>query len=215
MDQESDKSSMCNDKTIKELLPAYLKQVLDPAEKLKVVGHLASCDDCRTELSLLSMMAEETVPDPGEAFWAAMPDRVYQAVQKRQTKKKTFGLAWLLDRMALPRWTWTAATVGTVLIISWFLVTPLQNKREMPQSQGYESADETAATGSVSVADLDHDELSTIDTWAGGELASIAQEAEPFLGNGRDADIYEELEALNVREVERLSKILGQIRREG
>jgi hypothetical protein len=202
---------MCNDKTIKELLPAYREQALDQAEKLKVVSHLESCDDCRIELSLLHMMAEETVPDPGEAFWAAMPDRVFQSVRKHQPKKKTFDLTWLLDRMALPRWTWTAATVGTVLIISWFLVMPLHNKVEMPQSQG----DEFADAGSVSVTDLDRDELSTIDTWAGGELAVIAQEAEPVLGNGRDTDIYETLEDLNAREIEQFSKMLGQIRQEG
>jgi anti-sigma factor RsiW len=206
---------MCNDKTIKELLPAYREQALDPAEQLKVVSHLESCSDCRTELSLLRMMAEETVPDPGGAFWAAMPDRVYQAVQKHQPKKKTVGLAWLVDRMTLPRWTWTAATVGTVLIISWFLVMPPQNITMMPQSLGDESSDEAAATGSVSVADLDHTELSTIDTWAGSELAAIAQEAEPVLGTGRDADMYEELNDLNAKEVERLSSMLGQIIPEG
>jgi anti-sigma factor RsiW len=99
---------MCNDKTIKELLPAYLNQALDQAENLMIKSHLASCDECRTELSLLRLMAEEPVPDPGEAFWAAMPDRVYQAVRKRQTNKKTFDLAWFLDRMALPRWIWAA-----------------------------------------------------------------------------------------------------------
>jgi anti-sigma factor RsiW len=206
---------MCNDKTIKELLPAYLEEALDRAEKLKVVSHLASCDDCRIELSLLHMMAEETVPDPGDAFWAALPDRVSQAVRKHQPKKKTFDLAWLVDLMALPRWTWTAATVGTVLIISWFLVMPLHNKMEIPQSQGDEFADEAASTWSVSVADLDRGELSTIDTWAGSELAAIAQEAEPLLGNGRDSDIYETLEDLNAREIEQFSKMLGQIRQEG
>ncbi len=207
---------MCNDKTIKELLPAYGEQALDQTENLMIENHLASCDDCRSELSLLRMMAEETVPDPGEAFWAAMPDRVSQSVQNRQTSKKTFDLSRLSGLRALPRWAWTAATVGTVLIISWFLIMPLQNKnKEMPQSQEHEFADEIAATGSVSVADLDQDELSTIDTWAGSELASIAQEAEPVLFSGRDADIYEELEDMNAREVERLSKMLAQIRREG
>jgi anti-sigma factor RsiW len=206
---------MCNDKTIKELLPAYLDQAHDQAENLMIKSHLASCDECRTELSLLRLMAEEPVPDPGEAFWAAMPDRVYQAVQTRQTNKKTFDLAWFFDRMALPRWIWAASTVGIVLIVSWLIITPLQKRTEMPQSQGNEFADETVATWSVSVADLDHDELSTIDSWAGSELASMAQEAELVLANGRDADIYEAFEDLNAGEIERISKMLEQIRREG
>ena len=207
---------MCNDKTIKELLPAYVDQMIDRAEKRTIESHLASCDDCRTEVSLLRMMVEETVPDPGEAFWAAMPDRVYEAVQKRQTKKKTFGLARPLDWMALPRWTWAAAAVGTILIVSWLVVTPSQKITVMPESQGDEFSYETPDTGSfVSVADLDQDDLSTIDSWAGSELASIAQEAEPVLASSGDADIYEEIEDLNAQEVERLSKKLGQIRQEG
>ncbi len=206
---------MCNDKTIKELLPAYREQALGQAETLMIERHLASCDDCRTELFLMRMMAEETVPDPGEAFWAAMPDRVYQAVQKRHTKKKTFDLSWLLDRMILPRWTWAAATVGTVLIISWFIVSPLQNNMGIPQSQVYESADATMSDGSISISELDQDELSMINTWAGRELMTIAREAEPILENGRDSDIYEELEDLNAREIERISTMFEQINREG
>ncbi len=207
---------MCNDRTIKELLPAYREQALDQSEKLKVADHLASCGDCRTELSFLRMMAEETVPDPGEAFWAAMPDRVAQAVQQRQTKKKAFDLSRLLDRMVFPRWTWAAATMGMVLIISWFVISPFHKGTEIsPKSQGNEFADETTAAGSLSVSDLDHDELGTIDTWAGSELASIAQEAEPVLGNRRNTDIHEELEELNVSEIEQLSKMLEHIRREG
>ena len=63
-----------------------------------IENHLASCEDCRNELSLLRMMTEETVPDPGETFWSAMPGRVYQAVQTRKAGSRTFGLAWLVDR---------------------------------------------------------------------------------------------------------------------
>jgi hypothetical protein len=205
------RNTMCNDKTIKELLPAYGEQALDQTENLLVENHLASCDECRSELSLLRLMAEEAVPDPGEAFWAAMPDRIYQAVQKRQPKKKIFDISWLLSRVALPRWIWASATVGTILIISWLIFTPVQNKSEMLPSPGGEYTGETVAAGSVSVADLDQDELSTIDSWAGGELGSIAQEAEPVLGTGRDADIYEAFEDLNAREVERLSTMLVQL----
>jgi len=107
--------------------------------------------------------------------------------------------------------------VGTVLIISWLIATPLQKKTDMQQSQGVEFADETmdTDTGSVIISDLDHDELSTIDSWAGSELSSIVQEAEPVLVYGRDVNIYEEIEDLNTREVEQLSKMLEQEGREG
>ncbi len=206
---------MCNDKTIKELLPAYREQKLDPREQGLVENHLQSCRDCRTELSVLRLMAEEAVPDPGEAFWAAMPGRVFRAVQEQKTRKKSFGLARLLDRTILPRWGWAAATVGTVLIISLFMSRPVQKGPEPAQPQGYEFTGETEVRGSVSLAELDTDELSAIDTWAGGELASIAYETEQVDGNNRDIDIYEELGDLNASEVEQLSETLGQISREG
>ncbi len=203
---------MCNDITIKELLPAYQEQALDQTEKLTVEDHLASCEDCRTELSLLRMMTEETVPDPGETFWAPMPDRIYEAVHKRKTKQKIFELSWLLDRITLPRWTWTAATMGTILLLSWFLITPVQKEPGAPPSQRFEFADESIPAGPMNVAELDHDELSVIDTWAGAELASIAHDAEKVLGNGQDNDMDEELAELNTRQAKQLLAMIDQQR---
>jgi hypothetical protein len=206
---------MCDDKTIKELLPAYREQGLDQADALRVRNHLDSCEDCRSELSVLRMLAEDAALDPGEAFWAAMPGRVYRAVQDQQTRKKSFGLVRLLDRITLPRWGWAAATLGALLILSWYINLAVQEVPEMAQSYDYEFTDETETTGSLSVNALDHDELITIETWAGGELASIASEAEQVVWNTSEIDIDEELGDLNAQDVEQLSKMLEHIRREG
>lgn len=206
---------MCDDKTITELLPAYNEQGLDQTDALRIKKHLESCEDCRVELSVLRMLAEEAVPDPGVAFWAAMPGRVYRSVQEQKTRKKSFGFAWFVDRMTLPRWVGATATVGIVLLIAWFISIPVQNKPEVTQSNGYEFTDETETAGSLSVAELDDDELSTIDTWAGTELASIANEAEQVVWNNGETDIDDEIGVLNAQDVERLSKMLEQIRREG
>lgn len=206
---------MCKDTTIKELLPAYREQTLDQTEILMIENHLASCEDCRNELSLLRLMTEETVPDPGETFWAAMPGRVYQSVQTRKAERRTFGLAWLVDRMTLPRRTWVSAIVGTVLLISWFIIRPVQEEPKMPPLQGSEFAEEIMPAEQVNVGELDRDELATIDTWAGNELASIAHETEQFLGNGQDSDVFEELPELNEREAEQLMQKIDQRVKEG
>ena len=206
---------MCKDTTIKELLPAYREQTLDHTEILMIENHLASCEDCRNELSLLRMMTEEAVPDPGETFWAAMPGRVYQAVQTRKAERRTFGLAWLVDRMTLPRRTWVSAIVGTVLLISWFIIRPVQNEPKMPPLQGSEFAEEIMPAEQVNVGELDRDELATIDTWAGTELASIAHETEQVLGNGQDSDVYEELRELDKRDAEQLIQKIDQRMKEG
>jgi hypothetical protein len=206
---------MCKDKAVKELLPLYREQALDQTEILMIENHLASCEDCRNELSLLRLMTEETVPDPGETFWSAMPGRVYQSVQTRKAERRTFGLAWLVDRMTLPRRTWVSAIVGTVLLISWFIIRPVQEEPKMPPLQGSEFAEEIMPAEQVNVGELDRDELATIDTWAGTELASIAHETEQVLGNGQDSDVFEEIPELNKREAEQLMQKIDQRMKEG
>lgn len=206
---------MCNDKTIKEMLPAYREQALDRTENLIIENHLASCEDCRIELSHLRIMAEETVPDPGEAFWAAMPGRVYQAVQKQKAEQKTFDLARLLDRMALPRWAWAAASVTTVLLLSWLIIRPVQKKPEMAPSQAFEFVEESIPSEPVNMNELDNKALGAIDIWAGTELASIAQESEQVIGNSQDSDVYEELVELNAQQAEQLMKMIDQRKKEG
>ena len=128
----------CTDKTIKDLLPAYREQGLDPQEIDRVRMHLESCGDCCAELSLLGLLAEESAPDPGEAFWLAMPERVHRAVREEKEKKRRFGLSLILDRFILPRWVWTAAAAGVVP--SWHfrqkesvteVVTPLVTARSV------------------------------------------------------------------------------------
>lgn len=206
---------MCKDKAVKELLPLYREQALDQTEILMIENHLASCEDCRNELSLLRLMTEETVPDPGETFWSAIPGRVYQSVQTRKAERRTFGLAWLVDRMTLPRRTWVSAIVGTVLLISWFIIRPVQEEPKMPPLQGSEFAEEIMPAEQVNVGELDRDELATIDTWAGTELASIAHETEQVLGNGQDSDVFEEIPELNKREAEQLMQKIDRRMKEG
>ena len=206
---------MCKDRAIKELIPAYRERALDQTEMLMIENHLASCEDCRNELSLLRMMTAEAVPDPGETFWAAMPDRVYQAVQEQKAGIRTFGLSWLVDHMTLPRPVWVSAIVGTVLLISWLVIRPMQKAPEMPSLQGPEFAEEIMPAEQVNVGELDRDELAQIDTWAGAELASIAHETEQVLGNGQDSDVYEELRELNKREAEQLMQKIDQRIKEG
>jgi len=198
---------MCNDTIIKELLAPYLEQKLDKPEQGLVENHLASCEDCRLELSCISMMAEERVPDPGDAFWAAIPGRVYRAVQEQQRVNKNLGIAWLLERISLPRWAVVSATTATVLMLSWFVVRPVPEKAP---SQGYELADAIMPADSGRVADLNQDELMTLDTWAVAALASIAKEADQAIGSVLDADIYEDVAELDAGEGEQLLKMIDQ-----
>ncbi len=206
----------CTDKDIKELLPVYLEQGLDGPGRIRVEAHLNRCEDCRAELSLLRIMAaESSVPDPGAAFWSTMPERVFRAVQRDKKKKWPFDVSWFADRLSLPRWVFGTAAVVTVLIASWLAVHSLQHGPEMRVSQGYNLSDRPAVADEVMLNELDDDQLDTVSSWAGNELASFAREASPVMANISETDIAEELSELNAREAERLSAMLDQWKEEG
>lgn len=205
----------CTDKDIKELLPVYLEQGLDGPERIRVETHLNRCEDCRAELSLLRMMAESTVPDPGAVFWSTMPERVFRAVQMDKAKKWPFDVSWLVDRLSLPRWVFGTAAVGIVLIVSWLAVHSLQHGSEMRVSQGYELSDGPVVADEVTINELDDDQLDTVASWAGNELSSFAREASPVMASISETDIAEELAELNAKEAERLSAMLDQWKEEG
>jgi anti-sigma-K factor RskA len=184
---------------LKALLPAYLEHGLDRTEQGKVEQHLASCADCSEELSLLRMMAEDPVPDPGEAFWAALPERIHRAVreQEENRKKSSFDLAGLWNRLTLTRWVAAAATVGIVLMISWYVIREPQEGPGEILSQEYDIADQVIAADSadiVSLNELANEELEIMEGWAGSQLASLSPEIEQALvESAGDTDIYEEL----------------------
>jgi hypothetical protein len=205
----------CHDENIKDLLPAYREQGLDPCEMDRVRIHLESCEDCRADLALFGLLSEESVPDPGEAFWAAMPERVRRAVHERKERKEPLGLSRILDWFILPRWAWSAAAAGVVLLVSWVAFHGPLKTPERSLSPGYEVSDATMPADPLHISELDPDELDTAAAWAEKELASFAREIEHGMVNGADADLYEELRQLNAREVERLSTLVDQWEQEG
>lgn len=205
---------MCKDETIKELLPAYLEQTLTGANLRRVEEHLASCEDCNTELALLRAMTEDAVPDPGEAFWSQMPGRVYRAVQQEQARKKRFDLSWLLGSITLPRWAFTAATAGLVLLVAWFAFHSPQNATPTLLSSAYEFAEDLTA-GPVQLSELSQDELDSVALWAGKEFAAIGQEVAPVMAGAMETDLYDELADLDSRESEQLAAMLDQWEEEG
>jgi hypothetical protein len=198
---------MCNDTTLKELLASYREQKLDTPEQVLVENHVASCKDCRLELSLLGMMAELPVPEPGDLFWTTMPGLVYSAVQEQKRQQRNFGIAWLLDRVTLPRWALASATMVAVLMLSWFFMRPVP---DMVPTQAYEFDEEIMPGDRMQVAELSGDELVTLDTWAGTALASIAKETEQVMGSVQDTDIYEEVAELDAREGDQLLKMIDE-----
>ncbi len=204
----------CKDKNIKELLPAYLEEGLEPDGMLRVKAHLKTCEDCRAELTLLRAMADEPVPDPGTAFWAKMPAAIYREVQKQKVlerERRWPGLSGIMERMMLPRWAWAGAALGVILAISWFSFYPAQD-REVAKTT-VSSGDETPyedilSVDPVDVAVLDPSELERLGAWVNSGLTAIGDETQSIALTSAEKDVDEELAELNAKEIEKLSRML-------
>jgi len=203
---------MCKDTGIKEMLPAYMEQGLDEEWTTRVEKHLGACADCRAEMKLLLMMAADQTPDPGESFWAAMPERIHRDVQKMKTEKRRFEVSSLSDGLLIPRWVWSVATAGLVLVISLLIIMP-SPKKDVPKitpSGDVSSYEESALMDTPGLTELSQTELDGVSIWADGEISSLSSEIADALTSIPDRDIHEDLSELNHQEIERLSKELEE-----
>jgi hypothetical protein len=202
---------MCSNTDIKEMLPAYLEQRLEEEWALQVEKHLKTCADCRAEIKLLGMMISEQVPDPGEAFWAAMPERIYRNVQKMQEKKRLIDISSLWNRMLLPRWAWSVAAAGLVLVVTLLIVKPLPKDISRITPNGDDAAyDESTIMDTPGLTELSQTELEDVSRWADNELAALESEIVDVLISAPERDIHEDLSDLNHQEIERLSRKLEE-----
>lgn len=200
----------CFDKTIKDLLPAYIQEGLERTEKRRVEGHLESCEDCRIELSLLRMMSKESVPDPGEAFWTGMPERIYHEV-RRGKQKKGFAVRNVLDGLLIHRWAWATAAVFAVATVSWFLVRPAPvGLAPSVVRENRTVQDDAVRNEPVNPAELSSAELDAATQWARNELAPLGEATDEEKMENNERDVSEELTDLGPRELDRIYELLKQ-----
>jgi anti-sigma factor RsiW len=200
---------MCNDTNIQELLPAYLEKTLDPATRTLIEHHLASCEDCRPELALLSMLADDPVPVPDEAFWTGMPERIYREIQTgKQQKKKQFALSDLLGWTFMPRFAWATAAVIVIIAVSWFMVRfiPKDVARMTWPATGTEIEDNAAEP--VNLAELSSEEFDAAAQWAQNELAPLEEAITNDAQEHTSRDLSEDLSELSARELDRIYEML-------
>jgi len=194
----------CTNTHIRELLPAFLEGSLDAGGTALVRGHLARCSDCSEELDLLGLMAGDQVPDPGEAFWASLPDRVYREIQLNRTEKETgrwWQIAWLSGMPARG-----AIAFAMIVLVAWVLVRPAH--RPLPEING-RSGDLAIeelyeGEGPAAVADLGASDIALLGNWVEREIAALRQDlgrtAISVNGFGRTLD--EDLSAMDREELE-------------
>ncbi len=207
---------------IKELLPAFVAEGLSGEDLARVQDHLRACADCTREEAVLRVMAHEPIPDPGEAFWTAMPARVYQAVQREKSAKQPArGSRWRLElsrHAVFFRWASAAAAACLVLLVSWFVTVPLLHREAGPDDESVyvDAANvEVMRHASLTIDELAEPELDAVDAWAASGLASLASELGPAAENAFDTDLAEELAELKGPEADRLSTMLNELNEEG
>ena len=210
----------CTQKDIKELLPGYAEGSLESTEQHRVQDHIASCSDCGAELELLRMMSAEEVPDPGDAFWQAMPSRIHHAVEEEKRKpKRWFDLSVLVPRpFRSPRWAWSTAVLLLVASVSWFLFRPMPPE-ETPTvtavGSGYEY-DLQGMSGGIDLAELDSEEIKQVGEWADSNLTQVGEALRTAWANGQETDFaeYEEFWDMDRAELKRFSEILEGAKQE-
>lgn len=200
---------MCNDTNMQELLPAYLERTLDPATRTRVEHHLASCEGCRAELTLLSIIADDPVPGPDEAFWTGMPERIYREIQTgKQQEKKRFALADFLGWMSMPRFAWATAAVIVITAISWFMVGSIPEDVARMTQPATGTAIEDSAAEPVDLAELSSEEFDAAAQWAQNEFGPLEEAITNNAQEHTARDLSEDLSELSARELDRVYEML-------
>jgi hypothetical protein len=205
----------CRDKTIKEMLPVYLTGGLELDVRRRVEEHLNACGDCLAETDILRAVSVETVPDPGEDFWASMPDRIRRMCLEEMEKKGARRGLW--ERLRPHEWAWAigAAAAALVLVIT---LWPGGGTVEEDPAMDLSSVDyvyEYEETGSAeSLEGLEDDELDALASWAGDELDTLVGLSADDLTNGMEGGFYEELSDMDDKELERFSGMLDKAKQE-
>lgn len=70
-----------NHDEIREMFPEYLKGSLSEDKINAIEVHIRDCPACRSELSLISELVSIDAPDPGNLFWATLPQKMKVSVK--------------------------------------------------------------------------------------------------------------------------------------
>ncbi len=216
----------CVNEEIKEMLPQFLDKALDSSGRFRVERHLEICEDCRNELGLLRMMSEETPPDPGEAFWAWMPEKIHNEVQKHHAsakKRRWPDASRILVRVMPPRWAWAAAATAVAAAATFIVLRPSpmeMDKNITPQASDEYIYFEVGSPAPVDVSALDKKGLEALAAWTDREFAAVLDDnirEDSLIHMDKcdgDAALDDALTELNAREMERLSRMLDRRKQE-
>jgi hypothetical protein len=105
---------------MRHLSEADLLDVAEGTQEERAHPHLASCDECRAQLSglraMLSSALEASVPEPSPLFWDQLSARVRERITKEEATRRPLGRAlWATWRFALPAAGLAAVMLGALV----------------------------------------------------------------------------------------------------
>lgn len=168
---------------IREMFPEYLKGFLSEDLRNAINVHLRGCSPCRSELSMMSEFVSIDAPDPGNLFWAALPQNVKGLVDEKEARR--FSLKSLLFKF-VP----VAAALAVLLV---FILTE--------RNRVYES--DTYFNDPFTVTYLEYNDLTEEDMYlltdqvAGNELYMESEDIMEYSYHGEFASLSsEEMDSL-------------------
>lgn len=181
---------------IKEILPEYLRSSLPEEIMADIKSHLKVCEECRSELSLVSELLGVDVPDAGELFWKTLPQKVRGIAEDE--KPAGFSLSSLLFR-PIP--------VASVVIVLVLLLIIYTRKQEPPEYDPFFKNPLT--TTSLDYSDVSENDISFITEHLIDE--ELYQQSDIFM----EYSYYREFVYLNSEELDSLNKALKKEQNKG
>lgn len=188
---------MSSHERISGLLPEYLAGLLDDGTKARVAAHIAGCEECQEELSVLDALQGLGAPDPGERFWSENPKAVAALARAARRKRRTG----FLLKAVLP------LAAAAALLVAFVLHFPA-GRRDVNVSQAFYTDPLSAEFAETDISGLDAGAERRMDAALDDELALRAGD-EP--GSSGTPDYI----SLSPEDLESLGKILNQYERRG
>lgn len=182
---------------IREMIPEYLRGALSADRRVCFENHLSGCKDCRSELSLITELSKEEVPDPGELYFMTLPQKVKIAVKE---ETKGFSLRALLFRFSP-----AAAAIVTLLLLT--IALTYIKKKESPEFDPY-------FKDPLMIGVLDYSGVTERDIPLGEERIAI-DESFVYPENSFGYSYYREFASLSSEEMESLYEALKKEEKSG
>jgi anti-sigma factor RsiW len=191
----------CERPDIQELLLGLVAGELALDDRERAVAHCAGCNECARERRVLEILAAETVPDPGDVFWASFPDQVHREIERQRPERAPWSR--IVPALLRPRLVLAATAALCLIIAGWLMLRPAPSGQMIATGSSLPERDEFYPAETASLSELEPSEVDEISGWASEELRSLGAPLLDvnYVAATEDAGLDELISDLNQREL--------------